>query len=147
MPVAVAPEFVLRVVEVNERDSVSYGVHELPSDLPPSAFRRQVVAGRESVGRVHADPHPAAPRDLPELLERRAELRTGPDGVLDHGFGHGYCTSVESGCPLPGTPQALNKPLHALLLAVSTVTASVHDDQVHPERPSGSQLVGQSHHR
>src|SRR5215207_5657806 len=144
MPIAVAPEFVLRIVEVNQRDRPSDGVHEILSDYSPSAFRRQVVAGHESVGRVNADPHPAAPRHLPEILERRAELGTGPDGVLDDRFG---CASVESGSPLPSTPQAFYEPLHALLLAVSPVAASVHDYQVDPERACGGQLVGQGQHR
>src|SRR5918993_609965 len=136
-----------RVSPMVERRSPACRSGLISKVFPPSAFRRQAVAGYESVGRVHADPHPAAPRDLPEIREPRAELRTGPDGVLDHRFGQNYCASVEAGGPLPGTPQAFHEPLHALLLAVSPVTASVHDDQVDPQRACGGQLVGQGQHR
>src|SRR5215212_483236 len=107
-----------------------------------SVLSRQVVAGHKSVGRVDTDPHPRAPRNHTQRLEGRAELGTGPDGVLDHRFGR---CSVEFGGPLSRPPQAFDEPLHTLRFAVPPVAARVHDYQVDPEGTGGGKLARQGH--
>ena len=140
------PDSFFASFKCSQGDRIPDGSGQLGGDRRSPVLRRQVVASDERVGRVHADPNPGAPGDLPERIEGGTELGAGPDGVLDHGLGHPGST-VEFCRLLPGAPETVHEPVHAYLFAITAVTARVHDHQIDAQGARRDQLVGESPHR